>query len=40
MRVKGEVSFRVEELVLLADALGVPVDRLLAVPAPIAVSAA
>lgn len=33
LRLSGQRAFRAEELVILADALGVPVDRFLAIPA-------
>lgn len=33
MRVRGNVAFRIEELVLLASALGVPVDLFVRIPA-------
>ncbi|WP_203824362.1 helix-turn-helix domain-containing protein [Actinoplanes palleronii] len=35
LRVKGDVAFRGEELVVLAGALGVPVEQFLTVPLPI-----
>lgn len=34
LRLKGERPFRAEELVVLAEALGVPVERFLPAPAP------